>query len=551
METSSDIIYENDAPRTPESYTTPINHRNTLLTPPSTPFIPRHRSRRNHMCRGLKGKITKEKITGNTIVTYNHLIRFMIFGERKLAMTTIRKDSLHYTLTSLKCNVPKSANLTHLLDVLSSMYDYDVHKNRILRKITVIQRNVRKIIDERRHNLVGPGIPVSRCVNEDCPFSLETLSEIPIDKLITWREPYNGFPSKMYGCDVDMLIASIRRYIRPYDVRKLLSLRTHPGERISNIQNPFTREGLTVDIIRRCNEYTTLKHQPPIYKSSSTNTRPRPSRPVISQDRYQPRIGRRRLRGLGARRLNDLHIDDDDSDTDDIMNVRRTASEETPLMEVDIRASHMIEQSQQEILRKLESLIPIAEAVSESFRDLEFYTHDTMFTRPIMDMIRMVNYANSGVTRENLEEATQYMMDHIYPLVQALTVGTNYAAVTTVVSRITNNRNRTMPSPMKSLIRRTIQSFRSGILEHMIVTTRNAVYGTRGRTLLYESHLYRIADMIYRTLGGILLLTHPSLREYPDLNTEDDRKCFAIVFIGSFVEGDYLGEEFSWARFRE
>lgn len=85
----------------------------------------------------------------------------------------------------------------------------------------------------------------------------------------------------------------------------------------------------------------------------------------------------------------------------------------------------------------------------------------------------------------------------------------------------------------------------------MIIGARNAVYGTRGRTLIYANHLYNIVDMAYRTLGGILLLTHPSLRDHPDLNTEDDRKSFAIVFIGAFVEGGYLGEEFAWAQFRE
>jgi len=551
---------DNDAPLTPELVPTPRNHRNLFPVPPDTPYIPRSHQRTSRRptirndTRIHKRKIVKEKIQGETTVTSNHLIRFLIFGERKLALTVIRKDALQYTLLSMKQKVPKSSSLVRLLDSLSSTYGYETIKTRVIRKLILIQRHIRIFIRNRLARLRGPGFPVTRCVNDDCPYSLEALSDIPDDKIMTWREPFHGVPSKIYGCDVEMMIESLRRDIRNVHIRRLENPRTNLGDRMVGILNPFTREGLTVDVIRRCNEYTLLKKQTPLY-GTPTHVRQTSRRNTsISHDLFQNPLSRRRnsRRGIGTRRLRNMVDSDDDIDDEVFMaNERRTSFDDNPLLNINVVSPHLFERSHTRAIHKLESLIPIAEAVSEAFRDLEFYTQETMFTRPIIDMISLLRSTADGVSVDVLEDAVRYLVEHVCPLIQALTVGTNYAAITSVVSRISSNSNRAMTSTLRTRIRHVLRMFSMGNLEHMSMAVRNAVYSSRGRELLYVTHILSIADIVYRTMGGILLLAHPPLRDFIDLISEDDRKSFAIIFIGSFFEAEYLGDEFSWARFRE
>ena len=541
---------EPDGPIT-ESITTPQNRRSLLPIPPDAPYISRPRQRSSHVPRRTprvpKGKIVKEKIQGNTMVTPNQLIRFLIFGERKKALTIIRKDSLYYTLTRMEQKVPKSANLGRLLETLSVLSGYEKRKQMILQNIVRIQGYIRKFIKNRLKRAMGPGFPITKCVNEDCPYSLETLSDIPSEKIMTWREPFRGIPSKIYGCDVDMLIESLRRDIRPAHVRKLESPRTQHGERIKDIINPFTREGLTVDVIRRCNEYTLLKKYTPLYRSSGPVRRPSRSRTTSTHDLHNE-MGRRRRRGIGSRYLN---LQDDDSD--DMINERHTSTIQNPLFYVDTLPPFLFG-TPRDAIQHLERLLPIAEAVSESFRDLEFYTQETMFTKAITDTIATLRrIEDNSIDVDLLQETASYVDTHILPLIDALSVGTNYPTVTSILTRICANNNRSMSPSLRRRVRQVFQQFRSGARLRSIalgvIETRNLLDTPR---VLGESraNIVRLADLVYRTIGGILLLTHPSLKDYPELSSEEDRKSLAIIFIGSFFEAGYLGEEFSWARFR-
>lgn len=544
---------------------TPRNHRNLFPIPPDTPYVqhrlPRtpqtpqtpQRPTRQNNARISRGKIVKEKIQGETTVTPNHLLRFLVFEERKLALTMIRKDALQYTLASMKQKVPKAASLGTLLDTLSAVYGYNVLKERIIRKITLVQGYIRTFIKNRLVRLRGPGFPVTRCVNDECPYSLEALGDIPDDKMMTWREPYDGVPSKIYGCDVEMMIEALRRDIRSVHERRLDNPRTKPGERMVGIINPFTREGLTVDVIRRCNEYTLLKKQTPLYGAAPSRRQARRHNEPVPRELFRTPLGRQRTsrRGIGSRRLHIATDNDDDDDGVFVSNERRTAIGDSPLLHIDVLSPHIFERTHTEAIRKLESLLPTAEVVSEAFRDLEFYTQETMFTRPILDMISLLRNTADGVTVDALEEAVEYLVEHIRPLAQALTIGTGYPAITSVISRISSNSNQVASSALRSRLRRVLRMFCTGNMENMVLAVRNSIYSTRGRALLYTGHILSIADVMYRIMGGILLLTQPSLVEYPDLIAEDDRKSFAIIFIGSFFDAEYLSDEFSWARFRE
>ena len=511
--------------RYPENNTTPPRNRRSLFSrPPDAPYISRPRRRRRITRISIsRQKLIKEKIQGNTTVTPNHLIRFLIFGERKQALTTIRKDSLYYTITAMKQKIPKSANLGRLLEKLSILYDYENRKEKILQNIVRIQGYIRIFLKNRLKRIKGPGFPITKCVNEDCPYSLETLGDIPSDKIITWREPFRGIPSKIYGCDIDMMIDSLRRDIHPSNVRKLQNPRTRHGERIMNLKNPFTREGLTVDVIRRCNEYTILKKQTPLYPSSD---------PEIDRSRSRTTTAHRGLRRVNVR------------DDDDMINERHISTTDSPNLLIDPWTEVSPESPPRIAIRRLEGLLPHAEAVSESLRDLEFYTQDTMFTKPITDTIgflRRIEDSSAGIELSEFDEISSYIRTHVLPLADTLAVGLNYPIVSSIINRICEIN----PS-LRGALRDTLSLLRRNRTERprWLSTLTPGSARTRSREFVIW-----VVNIVGALITRVLLLAHASLKTFTELSSEEDRKSFAIILIGTFCEAGYLSEEFSWARF--
>jgi hypothetical protein len=158
---------------------------------------------------------------------------------------------------------------------------------------------------------------------------------------------------------------------------------------------------------------------------------------------------------------------------------------------------------------------------------------------------------NEGVTNQYIVDVLAYIRTHLYPLVNALEIGTNYDAVTSIITNLARGRRPPANSTTRSRLRRAHNQLRNGILPTTLGNIRDTIGSLRGRPNAENIGLLDLANVMYKAMGAILVMTYTAICQFGDVSTEENRKSFAIVLIGSFVEGGYLGEEFSWARFFE
>lgn len=66
--------------------------------------------------------------------------------------------------------------------------DYPVFEKKILFQLESFQKILKLRVNDRIRKMVGPGVPHSKCVNEECPFTFDDVVDIPYGKLLTWKE---------------------------------------------------------------------------------------------------------------------------------------------------------------------------------------------------------------------------------------------------------------------------------------------------------------------------------------------------------------------------
>ena len=203
----------------------------------------------------------REIITDDTEINITHLIRSLPF-DTKSRLCTIRKNALFKTLSQKTSGVRKSYGLKKLLDIAKEYFHYDKVFDHVNTQISKFQKKVRIYLSQEELRLIGPGIPVSRCVNDDCPYTMETLTDIPQNNIFTWKD------NKIYGCQYDAifnLLASklessgklyIERKIQYESVienyeRYLRQRRRRFRNPLREVTNPFTRQVFDSNTFRR------------------------------------------------------------------------------------------------------------------------------------------------------------------------------------------------------------------------------------------------------------------------------------------------------------
>lgn len=552
------------------------------LDPPSAPHTPINRRSFSRTSRASmrtlmgKTKLQKELLKGDRKITPAHIVRYLIFGDRKKAMCTIRKEVLRHTLEGANVRVSKSAKLQVLLEEVSRLFGYESLKQRTLASIVAVQKRFRKYVSDKSTRIMGPGFPVTRCVNHDCPFTLEPLSEIPNESIMTWRDPYRGIPAKYYGCDVDMLIQSIRRELTPIVRRRIQENTRDPGEYIPGTKNPFTRGHLTIDLLQRCNQYTKLKGQRPLFtdepcrvNSVSTPRRRREFRPSELEFIVgRARRNRRRVHGGLSARGRQLDYDDEDDfanarnvdrvidndDDDDASTVENiTAASPVPLTPVapqrirslrNIRDIVLIERTA--LVEDILSLRTLAMETSETLRDLGFYTSETLLWEPLRICEALLQRTSASVILTRVVEARRFYRDRIMPMVRAISMGFSLQTVRDITRHIRTNLGR---EPYQQL-NRILSAIRRGGMGTAAYHTLQAI------TIANPSNSPEICERLQKTIAEtirwimfqIITVCRYILVDGESIIPEEDRRSFVIIVIGAFVEGGFLGEEFEWAR---
>ena len=206
--------------------------------------------------------------------------------------------------------------------------------------------------------------------------------------------------------------------------------------------------------------------------------------------------------------------------------------------------------------QNLRSLISSAEAVSESLRDLEFYTPETACVTPVEDAIRFLTGTASDPPVEPMQ---RFMRTRIVPLLSSFMTAMTFQNIRDSLRRIVSSvgrrrigqRHEHRVDPEVARYIRTIQ--RSDIARRAIRVERSV------RTYVSENedrshgtdHIISMADAMYHGLQTYLSIAEAVLVQHQYINSVEDRKMFAIVIIGTLREAGFLGEEYDWAQFRE
>jgi hypothetical protein len=153
--------------------------------------------------------IKTKKITSTTDINFGTLLGFIgfptdkkLFNIQKITFVSYCKDN--------KISFKKNDTLLQLLDKIKIHLNYDVQFNNLIRKIKILQNNFRKYINNYELRLKGPGIPINKCVNTECPFTFEDLCDISLDDIITWRAIEDD---KIYGCSFSSLFTLFKKNI--------------------------------------------------------------------------------------------------------------------------------------------------------------------------------------------------------------------------------------------------------------------------------------------------------------------------------------------------
>jgi hypothetical protein len=229
-----------------------------------------------------KQPIKTKTIPKTSVLTLEDLLMCIPFSHSK-PFVKFTIDNLRLTLESY--HIKSSGSKTKLLNALLSAMDYPKHERRFLRGIIGIQRLFRLFLHDEFRRLIGPGLPVSTCLNDECPYTMEPLKEIPLNRLITWKED-----AKKYGCEIYALLTDLKSKLGSPSMMRTL-LRTSSGCEYTDLtpqeirsrqrtlerwgfKNPFTRQSFSLEFLFRVYNYSCKILDKPIVLIQQTPTRP-------------------------------------------------------------------------------------------------------------------------------------------------------------------------------------------------------------------------------------------------------------------------------------
>lgn len=440
----------------------------------------------------------KEIIGEGRKVTVNHLVRSLPF-ETKSRLCTIRKQPLFETLSNTDFKVRKTYSLSKLLDIAKEALQYDKKLAEVNKRLTTFQRVYKKYYSNIELRLQGPGIPVSRCVNEDCPYTMETLTEIPKGDIFTWKD------DKIYGCEFKSLYHLIAKYMEQsgtlYECKedeyrsiinnyislsKSTNIRRLNRSRLGPIKNPFTRSPFPGEAL---------------YRILDIGKR----RGFFSKEPQNQRIRQR------SSRLRREHQEGD--------SVFMTESQSTSIPP---------------------SVTEISVEVSEYIRNLDFYTPETILNdiiRPVVSYLHESGIPLSLNHTHSLHIFT-YITQSCIPILEHLS--TQFTS-----PLIRNNINR------RSIHYHFYRSFRQegGYHIRTLHTQGSMIRGmiseSNGSPRALCMRVKRFCRIFLSVWGSVFRTLH-SLLFSENINI-DDKKSIAIFIIISLAQTGVLREGFEWA----
>lgn len=451
-----------------------------------------------------KVKLTfkKEIIGEGTNITVNHLIRSLPFST-KTRLCTIRKQALYDTLSSAQVHVRKTYSLSKLLEIAKETFRYEEKLNEINKKLSIIQNIYKKYYNNIELRLQGPGIPVNRCVNEDCPYTMETLTDISKSNIFTWKD------DKIYGCDFQPLYQLIskhmdrsgtlyeckedeyRSYIDEYtSLSRLTNKRRFNRSRLGPITNPFTRSPFPGEAFNRVLDIGKRKG-------------------LFSKEPHNQRIRQRRVQ----RRRSHLRHDE--------INITEDATE-VP--------SHTPTTS---------NVIDLSTEVSEYIRSLDFYTPDTVLTdiiRPIFNYSHSMSATPLPVDHTHSMRMLSYITQSCIPILE-------YLADHLTSSVIRNNINRRHIH--YDFYRNFRQRSHIRVLHSHHNSIQELIQTLDGSPRQVSARVRRYSRMFLNIWSQTLLFLN-SLFTSDSINV-DDKKSIAIFIIISLAQTGFLREGFEWA----
>ena len=445
-----------------------------------------------------KVKLTfhKEIVTEGQKVNVNHLIRSLPF-DTKSRLCTIRKQALFDTLSNDAClRVRKTYSLSKLLEVAKEVFGYDNKLKEVNKRIGLFQNRYKRYYNNIELRLRGPGIPVSRCVNEDCPYTIESLTDISSTNLFTWKD------NKIYGCDFVSLYRlfsanmerrgilyeckenEYRSYIDEYvNLSRSSNIRRFSRSRLGSIINPFTRAPLPGEAFHRILD---------IGKR----------RGLLSKEPQNQRVRQRSI------------------------NRMRSQEQEDPIIG-------------RENIRSTMSVIELSNRVSEHLRSLEFYTPDTILSdivRPIISYSRSASSAVPLLNHAHSVRILEYITQSCVPILEQL------------AERFTSSLIRGN-IPRRSSYYELYRSFRHGNCIRSLHNQHNSIQDiiqspdTSPRLVI--TRIRRLIRLFISTWTEAFSIFDLLLGS--DNINIDDKKSIAIFIIISLAQAGFLREGFEWA----
>jgi len=443
----------------------------------------------------IKLKFRKEIVGDGKKVTVNHLIRSLPF-DTKSRLCTIRKQPLFETLSGTQYKVRKTYSLSKLLDIAKEALHYDKKLAEVNKRLSTFQRLYKKYYSNLELRLQGPGIPVSRCVNEDCPYTMETLTDIPKTNIFTWKD------DKIYGCDFQPLYQLISKHI----------------DRTGTLYECKENEYKSI-----INDYITL--------SQSSNTR-RLNRsrlgPIKNPFTRSPFPGEAFYRVL------------------DIGKRRGLFSKEPQNQRIRQRSTRERQRNQERDLSEEEeqpTVIPpsateISSEVSEYIRNLDFYTPETILT----DIIRpIVSYSRGTGVPIPLDHAHSsriftYITRSCIPILEHLADHFTSSLIRNNIRR-SNVHYDFYRSFRQGFHIRSLHSQSSAIRE-MISDTDSPPRTLSVRVRRFCRIFLSVWVSVFQTLNSLFIAESINV---------DDKKSIAIFIIISLAQTGFLREGFEWA----
>jgi len=414
-------------------------------------------------------------------------------------------------------------------------------------------------------------------VNSECPFRLENLSDIPAERVMTWRD------GKIYGCDGDLLAKAIRDSIS-YRYHSTIE-RMQPNEEVAGTENPFTRQPLKAELIHRCVKFCDFHKLEKLFR---TTTLQQQARRVTSASASEDAFTRHTTVHLGATltsitgppsELADLLDAEDDEYFDTPARNRRIigrrrfirpriASGGSPVSEreppitppslyTDTEPEGVEEPSPEEIVERqmtrittsLGSIHSIEEAISENLRSLDFYTPINIMSVPLERTRNLVqNIREKTISMEHLRVFIQYIRVHMVPLMRE--AATIFSIPSLHGHFIRASRGEGVDTTIFSQIRRGLYINRiHSHLERAILLD----YASENITMLHIQNILPVVSVLvefwtkFLDVFGVYFIYGARLDATGEILPVEERRSLAISLISILFHGRFLGQEFEWA----